>query len=95
VALAQGTSTDGETVQAAQSAQTQEKKAALLTMSIQLAQANSIHIPLADKSVHCVVTSPPFYGLRDYSLPPMIWGGDPDCEHVWDVEHLRGQIRTG
>lgn len=24
------------------------------------------HIPLADKSVHCVVTSPPYFGLRRY-----------------------------
>jgi len=38
-----------------------------------LAQANSIHIPLADKSVHCVVTSPPYWSLRDYGLPPTEW----------------------
>jgi DNA modification methylase len=35
---------------------------------IQLINANSLHIPLADKSVHCVVTSPPYYGLRDYGV---------------------------
>jgi len=29
-------------------------------------QANSLTIPLKDKSVHCVVTSPPYWGLRDY-----------------------------
>ncbi len=34
-------------------------------------------------SVHCVVTSPPYYGLRDYKVPPTIWGGDPACEHRW------------
>lgn len=28
--------------------------------------ANSLHIPLANNSVQCVVTSPPYYGLRDY-----------------------------
>lgn len=27
-----------------------------------------------DESVQCVVTSPPYYGLRDYNLPPTIWG---------------------
>jgi DNA modification methylase len=37
-------------------------------MSILLANANSLYIPLADKSVHCVVTSPPYYGLRDYGV---------------------------
>lgn len=29
---------------------------------------------LPDNSVHCVVTSPPYYGLRDYGLPPSAWG---------------------
>lgn len=38
---------------------------------------------LPDESVHCVVTSPPYWGLRDYGLPPVVWGGDPDCEHHW------------
>lgn len=34
-------------------------------------------------SVHCCVTSPPYWGLRDYGIPPTVWGGDPACEHVW------------
>ncbi len=38
---------------------------------------------LAPESVHCVVTSPPYWGLRDYGLPPAIWGGVVDCEHEW------------
>ena len=29
-------------------------------------KANSLHIPLKDESVQCVVTSPPYWGLRDY-----------------------------
>lgn len=33
--------------------------------------------------VHCVVTSPPYWGLRDYGLPPLAWGGDKDCWHEW------------
>ena len=28
---------------------------------------------LPDDSVHCVVTSPPFWQLRDYKVPPTIW----------------------
>ncbi|MCP4262786.1 MAG: site-specific DNA-methyltransferase [Planctomycetes bacterium] len=35
------------------------------------------------ESVQCCVTSPPYWGLRDYDLPPMIWNGDKFCEHVW------------
>jgi len=38
---------------------------------------------LPDNSVHCAVTSPPYWGLRDYGLPPVIWGGDPACPHEW------------
>src|SRR6185312_4322994 len=34
-------------------------------------------------SVQACVTSPPYYALRDYSVPPSIWGGDPSCEHEW------------
>ncbi|KKL52847.1 hypothetical protein LCGC14_2281410, partial [marine sediment metagenome] len=44
---------------------------------------------LADGSVQCVVTSPPYWGLRKYAgVPDLIWGGQPDCEHEWvDKEH--------
>ena len=38
---------------------------------------------LPDESVHCCVTSPPYYGLRDYGIEPQVWGGDPGCEHGW------------
>ncbi len=35
---------------------------------------------LPDESVQCVVTSPPYWGLRDYGTGS--WdGGDPDCDH--------------
>lgn len=36
---------------------------------------------LPEASVHCCVTSPPYYGLRDYGTA--IWqGGNPDCDHT-------------
>lgn len=36
---------------------------------------------LEDKSIHTVVTSPPYWGLRDYGTAT--WeGGDPSCDHV-------------
>ena len=34
-----------------------------------LVNADARSIPIADKSVHCIVTSPPYYGLRDYGVP--------------------------
>lgn len=35
---------------------------------------------LADNSVQCVVTSPPYWGLRDYGTATWI-GGDENCSH--------------
>jgi DNA modification methylase len=29
------------------------------------------------------MTSPPYWGLRAYRTEPQIWGGAPDCEHLW------------
>lgn len=39
---------------------------------------------LPSESVNCCVTSPPYWGLRDYGLPPSVWGGDADHEHGWE-----------
>jgi DNA modification methylase len=39
---------------------------------------------IGDNSVHCVVTSPPYYGLRIYKgLEDLTFGGWPDCPHTW------------
>lgn len=50
---------------------------------------------LEANSVHCIVTSPPYWGLRDYGLEPLVWGGQADCRHKWDgdiVLHQRGRV---
>ena len=31
-----------------------------------IVQANSLHVPLADQSVQCCITSPPYWNLRSY-----------------------------
>ena len=41
---------------------------------------------LPDASVHCVVTSPPYYGLRNYSIAPSIWDSEGGCDHEWGSE---------
>jgi DNA modification methylase len=41
---------------------------------------------LPPESVRCVVTSPPYWGLRDYGVPPSVWGGQHDCAHEWGGE---------
>ena len=46
-----------------------------------LYQADARDLPIPDASVHCVVTSPPYWGLRDYGLGD--WdGGDEQCDHM-------------
>jgi len=42
--------------------------------------ADARHIPLKDATVQCCVTSPPYYGLRDYGTAKWI-GGDAECKH--------------
>lgn len=50
-------------------------------MSVAILNADARAVPLANSSVDCVVTSPPYWGLRDYGTAR--WeGGDPDCEHL-------------
>lgn len=34
---------------------------------------------LPPDSIHCAVTSPPYYGLRAYDTEPQVWGGEPVC----------------
>jgi hypothetical protein len=48
-----------------------------------IVQADARYIPLANESVQTAVTSPPYWGLRDYGTEPLIWGGDPECAHDW------------
>jgi DNA modification methylase len=52
---------------------------------------------IPDESVQCVVTSPPYWKLRDYETGS--WdGGDPDCDHQvvsrsWNKGNQAGQSR--
>ena len=58
-----------------------------------LYKANAKKIPLPDKSVHCVVTSPPYWGLRDYGLGQ--WqGGDAECEHRNETAHQKQGVTS-
>ena len=36
---------------------------------------------LPDNSINCCITSPPYYGLRDYGTGSWV-GGDPNCDHA-------------
>src|SRR6187399_1408031 len=52
-------------------------------MSIRLigGDCREVLATLPADSVHCVVTSPPYYGLRDYGTAQWA-GGDAACDHV-------------
>lgn len=51
-------------------------------MHVDILQGNSKEKlkELQSESVDCIVTSPPYYGLRDYGTGKWI-GGDPNCPH--------------
>ena len=50
-----------------------------------------------EESVDCVCFSPPYWGLRDYKLEPIVLGGRADCEHEWveDVQKPKGGSAGG
>lgn len=41
---------------------------------------------MPDDCIDCIVTSPPYWGLRDYGIEGIIWDGDKNCEHEWKVD---------
>ena len=71
-------------------------------VSVLLLQADARHIPLANESVDCVVTSPPYWGLRDYGVKGQIgleklhdclgWATGDRCGKCW-VCHLLAVFR--
>jgi DNA modification methylase len=66
----------------------------------ELWQGDSLDVlrSLPTGSVHCCVTSPPYWGLRDYGLPPSVWDGTSECDHEWQEDSCtlcgawRGQL---
>ncbi len=46
-----------------------------------------------DESIDMCVTSPPYWGLRDYNTEGQIWGGDPDCKH--DFTSSKRKLHSG
>lgn len=49
-------------------------------------------------SVQVCITSPPYWGLRSYGTPDLVWGGDAEHEHEWlriDEFHNHGDSTAG
>ena len=57
-------------------------------MTVQILTGDCRHVlpQLPAASVHCIVTSPPYWGARDYGVPPDVWGGAVDCAHEWEMQ---------
>lgn len=49
----------------------------------------------SDNSIDMVCTSPPYWSLRDYRIEPIIWDGDPNCQHEWGDYKIRSEGYTG
>ena len=57
-----------------------------------LYQGNSLDVlkSLPDESIDCCITSPPYWGLRDYGTAT--WeGGDFECDHVESLNEHGGE----
>ncbi|HEX5704917.1 MAG TPA: site-specific DNA-methyltransferase [Pyrinomonadaceae bacterium] len=52
---------------------------------------------LPDESVQCVVTSPPYFGLRDYGVEPRVWDETVECQHefVESRQYQDSPVRSG
>jgi DNA modification methylase len=66
-----------------------------MTVRILVGDCREVLATLPAESVHCVVTSPPYWGLRDYGLPPTVWGGAEGCAHAWAEETLPTEVGLG
>lgn len=48
---------------------------------------DALELPLRNESVQCVITSPPYWGLRKYDGDQsFIWDADVTCSHMWRAE---------
>jgi DNA modification methylase len=62
-------------------------------MSYLLVKANALRIPLADESVQCVVTSPPYWGLRDYGVAGQLGLEPTPDEFVANMVRVFREVR--
>ncbi len=53
------------------------------SVTVYLGDAREVLAEFAGDSIDCVVTSPPYWGLRDFGVAPSVWGAHPGCRHRW------------
>ncbi len=54
-----------------------------MSWRVEHADALSLLRELPDNWAQTCVTSPPYWGLRDYGLRPSTWDATPGCRHAW------------
>lgn len=56
-------------------------------MTWEVRQGHVLHLlqAIPTASVQCVITSPPYWGLRSYKTEPQVWGGKAGHKHSWNV----------
>ena len=59
---------------------------------VMIINANSLNIPLADKSVQMCVTSPPYWGLRDYGVGDQLGLEQTSEEYVQNMVHVLREV---
>lgn len=57
-----------------------------MTIDLQIGDNREVLLKYPDNHFDCVVTSPPYWNLRDYNTPSLIFDGKADCEHDWDAD---------
>lgn len=62
-----------------------EQPPALVPASQRVIRGDALEVlpTLPPGFAQAAITSPPYWGLRDYGVRPRVWGGDPDCRHRW------------
>lgn len=48
-----------------------------------------------DKSVDCIITSPPYYAMRNYGTELQIWDEKSNCDHEWEEIKIRRMNLSG
>lgn len=66
-----------------------------MTIDLQIGDNREVLLKYPDNHFDCVVTSPPYWALRDYNTLPLIFDGDPNCEHEWiNNSYIRNNDQT-
>jgi DNA modification methylase len=64
-----------------------------MTVRILQGDCRDVLKTLPDESVHCVVTSPPYWGLRDYGVPGQLGLEETPVEYIGEMVEIFREVR--